>query len=294
MGLRIKTNVNSLMAQRQLDINSGKLGDSLEKLSSGYRINKSADDSSGLAITETMRAKISSLAQAKRNASDAISYTQMGEGSLNDMSNILIRMKELTQQATNDTLTENDRNNLDKEFQEIGKELFRIKNQTEFNGKFILNDKSENDVKVQLGIHSTGSLDDQDDEFNQVNLKYEGVADLNDSLSNLKDLNIQGETADDVAGGSVDDVFQAIDDSQEKINSMRAHFGAIQNRLSYTINSLDTANENLNAAQSRIKDVDYASETSQLTKSRLLVSAGTSVLAQANQMPEQVLALLKQ
>jgi flagellin len=293
MGLRVKTNVTSLIAQRRLAVNMKEAQDSIEQLSSGYRINKSSDDPAGLALSDTLRTKIKSFAQAKRNVSDGISLLQTSEGGLNDISNILIRMRELTTQAASDTLDETQRSYLNSEFQELRKEAVRIKDQTEYNGRYVLADYKK-DLQIQIGANFRypNSKVNSDSEF--ISLKYEGVKDFNKSLDNLSDLSLEGINARYLGGSQPSDIFNAIDDSMLKVSGMRASIGGLQSRLNTTLNSIDVANENLNAAQSRIKDVDYAQETSTLAQNRILVSAGTSVLSQANQLPEHVLSLLKQ
>ncbi len=294
MGLRVKTNINSLIAQRQLAINNEEMQDSIKKLSSGYRINKSSDDAAGLEISETMRAKIRGLSQAKRNASDGVSFLQIGEGGLNELSNLLIRMKELTTQSASDTINKMERSYLNQEFQELSKEIVRIKDQTEFNGKYMLSDTSKKNLKIQIGIGTNNPDKDKENDYNTIDLKYTGVMELDKSISNLSKLNISGDSGSEIGGDGPEEIFSALDDSMSKIASMRANFGSLQTRLNSAITSIDIANENLSAAQSRIRDVDYASETSRFAQSKILVSAGTSVLSQANQMPEHVLSLLRQ
>lgn len=294
MGLRVKTNITSLVAQRQLSVNSEEMKNSIEKLSSGYRINKSSDDAAGLTISETMRAKIRGLSQAKRNASDGISFLQTGEGGLNELSNIIIRMRELTVQAASDTIGSTERSYLNQEFQELGKEVVRIKNQTEFNGRYLLADEVKNDMRIQIGVngHKPGSDDPNEDDT--MSLNFQGVPELNESLGKFQELNLNGESGSEIGENGAEEIFSTLDDAMKKITSMRANFGSLQSRLNSVITSIDIANENLNAAQSRIRDVDYAQETSKFAQSKILMAAGTSVLSQANQIPEHVLTLLRQ
>ena len=293
MGLRIKSNIPSLMAQRQLSESQANLADSLEKLSSGLRINKSSDDAAGLAISETMRAKIRSFAQAKRNASDGISYLQTGEGGLSELNNIVIRMRELTTQAASDTIGPTERSFLNKEFQELGKEVNRIKDQTEFNGKKLLSPEEQTDMNIQVGVNFRKADGETNQDNELITLKFDDMNELNDSLLKLNELNIEGENGRELGGGQTEDIFASLDDSMLKVTKTRATFGALQSRLNSTITSIDIGSENLSAAQSRIRDVDYGVETAKFAQNKILVAAGTSVLAQANLIPETVLNLIR-
>lgn len=293
MGLRIKSNIDSLMAQRQLSENQDELSNSLQKLSSGLRINKSSDDAAGLAISETMRAKIRSFGQAKRNASDGISFLQTGEGGLSELNNIIIRMRELTTQAASDTIGETERGFLNKEFQELGKEVNRIKDQTEFNGRKLLSPEDQQDINVQVGVNFRNTAGETNEENEVITLKFDDLTELNDSLSHLTELRIEGENGRELGGGNTEDIFSALDDSMLKVTRTRATLGALQSRLNSTITSIDIGSENLSAAQSRIRDADYGLESAKYAQSKILVSAGTSVLAQANQLPDTVLHLLR-
>lgn len=293
MGLRIKSNIDSMMAQRQLSENQDELSNSLEKLSSGLRINKSSDDAAGLAISETMRAKIRSFGQAKRNASDGISFLQTGEGGLSELNNIIIRMRELTTQAASDTIGETERGFLNKEFQELGKEVNRIKDQTEFNGRKLLSPEDQQDINVQVGVNFRNVAGETNEENEVITLKFDDLTELSESLANLTELSIEGENGRELGGGSTEDIFSALDDSMLKVTRTRATLGALQSRLNSTITSIDIGSENLSAAQSRIRDADYGLESAKYAQSKILVSAGTSVLAQANQIPDSVLHLLR-
>jgi flagellin len=293
MGIRIKSNMESLMAQRQLSESQSELSDSLQKLSSGLRINKSSDDAAGLAISETMRAKIRSFAQAKRNASDGISFLQTGEGGLSELNNIVIRMRELTTQAASDTVGPTERSFLNKEFQELGKEVNRIKDQTEFNGKKLLSPDEQSDINVQVGVNFRKSDGKTNEDNEIITLKFDDLSELNDSLSKLSELNIEGENGRELGGGDTEDIFSSLDDSMLKVTKTRATLGALQSRLNSTITSIDIGSENLSAAQSKIRDVDYGAESARFAQSKILVAAGTSILAQANQLPENVLNLIR-
>lgn len=293
MGVRIKTNVESLVAQRQLSENRKHMQDSLQKMASGQRINKSADDAAGLAMSESMRAKVRGLAVAKRNAGDGISYLQVAEGGLSEANNLIVRMRELTTQAASDTIGSVERGFLNKEFQELGKELQRLVSDTEFNGAKVLSDKSQRDLKIQIGVSYRGTGSEADPEADTITIAQGDLGELNESLRNLTDINIEGETGQELGGGSTNDIFQKLDDSMTTISKFRANLGALQGRLGSAINAIDVSSENLSAAQSRIRDVDYAEETARSTQMRILTAAGTSVLSQANSMPETVLQLLR-
>ena len=289
MGLRIKSNVESLVAQRQLGQNRAEMSDSLEKLSSGLRINKSADDAAGLAISESMRARVRGLAQAKRNASDGVSFLQVAEGGLGELNNILTRMRELTTQAASDTVGEKERGFLNREFEQLGEELTRIKDGTEFNGKRILSGEQDTDLTIQVGASAPK---DGDDTSGVVRIKFDNLAELNQAISDLPSSS-EGESGQTLGGGDTADIFSAIDGAMEKVTDFRASLGAMQSRMNSTITSIDVSSENLSAAASRIRDVDFASETARLAQTKILTAASTSVLTQANQLPESVLTLLR-
>ncbi|RDB36197.1 flagellin [Spirobacillus cienkowskii] len=293
MGMRIKSNIESLMTQRKLSENLDELNDSLQKLSSGLRINKSADDAAGLAISETMRAKIRSFSQAKRNASDGISLLQTGEGGLSELNNIIIRMRELTTQAASDTVGPTERSFLNKEFQELSQEINRIKDQTEFNGRKILSDEDENNINIQVGVNFRTADGETNTDNEIITLNFEDLADLNESLAELTDLSIEGESGEELEGGNVEDIFSTLDNSMLNVTKTRATFGALQSRLNSTITSIDIGSENLSAAQSRIRDVDYASESARFAQSKILVNAGSAIMAQANHFSENVLLFLR-
>lgn len=306
MSLTIKTNVPAIKANRQLGKSSEDLQNSMEKLSSGQRINKSADDAAGLAVSERMRARIRSLDVAKRNASDAVSYIQTAEGGLTEVTNLAIRMRELTSQAASDTLGNRERSFLDKEFQQVRQEIQRIVDTTEFNGSKVLSsDASDRNIQIFVGASNRG-LD-----FGGNPPKFDGADPdvLNIDLSDLKDLtqSLNAITKDNVAivpesedGGARDlgptgteELMTRLDTAVNSISSFRATLGSVQARLDSTINNIDVSNENLAAARSRIVDVDYAQETANFTKNRILTQAGISVQAQANAAPEMVLTLLR-
>lgn len=279
MGLRISTNVSSLTAQRHLRNTRRLLDKSLERLSSGYRINRAGDDAAGLAISEKLRAKVRGLVQAKRNANDGISLVQVAEGGLQEIQNILVRLRELGVQAASDTIGPQERRYLNEEYQSLKEEVDRIANVTEFNGTVLLDGTG-------------GSLDFQ---VNTGGLNLLGVdritfdafkSDVNVDKLGLTELGI-GNKVD--AQRSLSTIDQAI----ENVSSIRGDLGAIENRLSSSIKNLAISIENLSAANSRIKDVDIADETSALTKNSVLMQAGVSVLSQANSVPKMALQLLQ-
>lgn len=293
MGIRIKTNVESLVAQRQLSNNRQEMMSSLEKLSTGQRINKSADDAAGLAMSEAMRAKIRGLGQAKRNAGDGVSYLQVAEGGLSEVNNIMVRMRELTTQAASDTIGGVERGFLNKEFQELGKEVARIISDTEFNGAKVLSDQQQRDLKIQIGVSYRGEGSTADPEQDYITIQQGDLTELNDSIRAIGDVSIEGENGQELGGGDTNDIFSKIDNAMTTMTKFRANLGALQSRLNSAMTSIDVSSENLNAAQSRIRDVDYASETAKMTQGKILTAAGTSVLTQANSMPETVLQLLR-
>ena len=309
MGLRIKTNVDSLVAQRRLSENRKQLGDSLEKLSSGQRINKSADDAAGLAVSERIRARVSGLNVAKRNASDGISYIQVAEGGLNETTNIIVRMRELATQAASDTIGNRERSFLDKEFTQLRDEVNRIIQSTEFNGAKVLQPgDGDKPIQIFVGASNRGSdvngdepdIDpDNDPDVLTINLEELGefterIADVVDTdMAILPDLDSDLSAQELGPDGDTNTMFNKLDTALNAIASYRATLGSVQSRLNSTITNIDISNENLQAAQSRIRDVDFASETAKFTQARILSAAGTSVLSQANAGPETVLSLLR-
>ncbi len=277
MGLRINTNVPSLVAQRNLRSNRTVLDRTLERLSSGSRINHAGDDAAGLAISETMRAQIRGISQAERNAQDGISLVQVAEGGLVEVSNILIRMRELGVQAASDTVGTRERKFLDNEFQQLSEEIDRIANSIEFNGNPLLNG-SGSAFEVQIGTKNNPLVD-------RIKL-----FDPYSSNVNLVSLGINLSTVGDKT--SAQNSLASIDQALNTVTSIRAGFGSMQNRLQSVITNLQVNRENLMSANSRIRDADLAEETSELTKSQILNQAGVSVLSQANSSIKSVLGLL--
>jgi flagellin len=277
MGLRINTNIPALVAQRNLRINRGNLDRSLERLASGSRINHAGDDAAGLAISEGLRAQIRGISQAERNSQDGISLVQVAESALGEIGNILIRCRELGVQAASDTVGPTERGFLDREFQQMLEEIDRIANSTNFNGVPLLNGTS-NSFEVQVGTRNNPLID-------RVKLFDASSADVNVVALGINLSSVADKT-------NAQNSLAAIDSALTSVTSTRASFGAIQNRLQSIINNIQTSKENLSAANSRIRDTDFAEETSELTKNQILMQSGTAVLGQANSTIKSVLNLL--
>ena len=287
----INHNIAALNTHRQLSANNNAVQSSLEKLSSGLKINRAGDDAAGLAISEKMRGQIRGLEMAEKNAQDGISLIQTAEGALNETQAILQRMRELAVQSANDTNTEEDREALQNEVDELVEEIDRIADTTEFNTQKLLNGDLDNE---SLTFH-IGANEEQNIELS--------ISDMSaDALLNLG----AGEGSSDLGAGegssgrldisSQDAANEAITTIQEAINTVseeRAKLGAYQNRLEHTINNLGASAENLTAAESRIRDVDMAKEMMEFTKNNILTQASQAMLAQANQTPQGVLQLLQ-
>lgn len=276
MGLRISTNVASLNARKNLRGLQHNLERSLSRLSSGYRINQAADDAAGLAISEQLKAQIRGLRQAKRNSNDGISLVQTAEGGLNEVSNVLIRLRELAIQAASDTIGDTERKFLDVEYQQLKSEVQRITETTTFNNTDLLNGTG-GVIDVQVGVHNDPFKD---------RISFNASA-ANSSLESL------GIFAESVATKEAAQVsISRVDDAIVSVNAIRANFGALQNRLQSTVNNLGVFDENLSAANSRIRDTDVAEETAELTRNNILLQSGMSVLKQANSSQEMALSLL--
>jgi len=275
MALSMLTNVSSLGAQRNLAKTNSAVANNISRLSSGMRINRSADDAAGLAITSKMTAHIRGLGQAERNANDAVSLIQTAEGALNEIGGLLNRMRELAvQSSTGGTLVASDRSALDQEFQALESEIDRIVNVTKYNGQSLLNGALSGGVNFQVGILNSGN--------DRVSVKLSTA--LSSSLG-IATSSLTTATHSQLA-------ITAIDSAIDKVSSRRNTLGSAQNRLNVTISNLGSIKENLSAANSRIRDVDVASETADMSRNQILMQAGVSVLSQANQMPGMVLSLL--
>ncbi|CAM3692796.1 flagellin [Cohnella lubricantis] len=267
----INHNLNAMNAHRNLVFNNTQQGKSSEKLSSGYRINRAADDAAGLSISEKMRAQIKSLNQASRNAQDGVSLVQTAEGAMNEVSDMLGRMKELATQASNGTYNASDLVAMDKEYQALKGAIDSIATNTKFNGVTLLSGGSA--VTIQTGDTAAMTV--------TVTLADANISTLTSGLTtSLSASTASGELA-------------AIDTAINTVNNARSALGATQNRLEHTYNNLGTTSENLQAAESRIRDTDMASEMMSYTKFNILQQASTAMLAQANQAPQGVLQLLQ-
>jgi flagellin len=276
MGLRISTNVTALKGQRNLATSTENQATSLEKLSSGSRINRAGDDAAGLAISEKLKGSMRSINQAKRNASDGVSLIQTAEGGLNEVGNILIRLRELSVQSASDTIGAEERQYTNFEFQALTGEIDRIAQVTEFNGAKLLNGVGET-FDFQVGIRNNPEQD---------RLQYSPQAtDVTVGKLGLTESNVASK---ENAQMNLDKIDAAI----SNVNQNRAGLGALQNRLQSTIRNLGIQNESLNEANSRIRDTDFASESSELTKQSILNQAGTAVLSQANSVQMSALKLL--
>lgn len=276
MGLRINTNVASINAQRALNTTRESLQKSLERLSSGSRINRAGDDAAGLAISENLKAQVRGLEQAKRNSADGISLVQVAEGGLTEIQNILIRLRELSVQAASDTIGPDERRFLNVEYEALLEEVDRISDSTEFNTVPLLNGQGTV-IDIQVGTRNNPNVDRIT--FDPTATNVSSTA-LGLSLTNVMDKNS--------AQGSLDFVDRAI----KQVSSIRADFGAIQNRLQSTARNIAISIENLSAANSRIRDTDMAKETAELTKQQILMQAGVAVLGQANKAGNGALQLL--
>lgn len=279
MGLRIQTNTMALTAQRHLKDTRALLDRSLERLSSGYRINRSGDDAAGLAISEKLRAKSRGLVQAQRNASDGVSLIQVAEGGLNEIQNILVRLRELGVQSASDTIGPKEREYLDQEYRSLKEEIDRIANSTEFNGTYLL-DGTGGSLDFQVNTGGDNILGVDRISFDAFKL------DVNVDKLGIEELTVTSKAEAQRSLASIDLAI-------ERVSSVRGQLGAIENRLESTIKNTSISIENLSAARSRIKDVDIAEETSEMAKRSILMQAGTSMLAQANSVPKMALSLLQ-
>ncbi|MEQ8762909.1 MAG: flagellin [Planctomycetota bacterium] len=273
MGLRINTNIQSLQAQRNLARTSERLSGNFRKLSTGLRISSAGDDAAGLAIAERLRARARSLDQAARNANDGISLVSTGEGGLSEISNILVRLRELSIQANTDTTSDADKDTLNNEFQSLIEEIDRISQATDFNGVDVLSSSAT--LTLHIGDQTTASVDTLD-----LTLQSMRADDLNISSLNIG------------SAGNPEASITAIDSALDTVNNYRASLGAIQNRLTSTVSHLNILAENLRSGESRIRDLDVARETADLTRNNIIQQAGVAILAQANAQPNLALQLL--
>jgi flagellin len=315
--MRINHNISALNAYRNLEVNNENTSKSLEKLSSGLRINRAADDAAGLAISEKMRSQIRGLDMAERNALDGVSVVQTVDGALNSTQEILQRMRELSVQAANDSNTDTDREEIQKEVNQLTSEINRIANTTEFNsGKLLDGSKTgANALNFQIGANAgqsvtlnisdmsstallassltgspaTGSTITLSDGKTKATVWYTTTADADNGLASGTPQHALDVSNSDKAQAAI----TVIDDAIQRVSSERARLGAVQNRLEYTVDNLNTMNENVTSSESRIRDVDMAEEMTNFTKNNILNQAAQAMLAQANQLPQGVLQLLK-
>ena len=274
MSLVVNTNIASLAAQNNLTNNTNKLERSVERLSSGLRITRAADDAAGLGVSETLRAHIASINQASRNSNDGISLTQIADGSAQSIGNILSRLRELASQSSNGTVGVTERSYIDQEFVQLRSEIDRIASVTEFNGTALLSGSALS-FSLQVGFKSGAS------NTLSLNLKALDIAAIG-----LNSVNVSSAANAQSALGNIDSAISAV-------ASARADYGSYQNRLEATISTLQVTSQNFSAAESRIRDADVAYETSQFTKNQILVQSGIAILAQANALPQQALTLLR-
>ncbi len=276
MPLYINTNVPSLMAQRNLNKAQSRLQTSFQRLSSGFRVNQASDDSASMGISETLRARIKSFAVAERNTNNAISMANTAEGGLNEISGIVLRMRELAVQSANGDLTSTDRSYIDTEFTNLKEEITRLAETTEFNGKELLAGTTA-DVNFQVGINVTT--------HDTIAVSFGGVS--------LSALSLSGVSVGGATATNATNAITSIDTALSTVSERRAQFGAASNRLRIAAANSTTMRTNLEAANSVIRDVDVAAETAVLARSQVLLQAGSAILAQANQTPNLALSLLR-
>jgi len=275
--MRIVNNISAMNTNRVLGATDNAMGKTLEKLSSGLRINRAADDAAGLAISEKMRAQIRGMRQAVRNAQDGISFIQTAEGALNETHSILNRMRELTVQASNGIYTGEDKDKLQEEFNQLRAELDRIADTTEFNTQVLLNGTfSGTSIAFQVGANEGQRISTEIGSMRAADLGITSGLSIGAGTSSTE----------------LDSVLNAIDDAIDTVSAERSKLGAIQNRLEHTISNLSVTMENLAASESRIRDVDMAQEMTEFTKNQILMQSATAMLAQANMKPQAVLQLL--
>ena len=281
MGMTINTNLQSLNAQRNLSTSQSSLTTSMQRLSSGLRLNSAKDDAAGLAISERMGAQVRGMNVAVRNANDGISLAQTAEGALGKIGENLQRMRELAVQAANDTNGTADRTSMDKEFKQLALENERVIKNTKFNGQELLTGSGGASGSFSFQVGANTSAD------NQITLT---TSDMATALTTAT----QGSSASlGTTASSASTAITALDTALDKVNEQRATFGASQNRFEAVISNLQVAAENTSAARSRITDADFAQETANLSRSQILQQAGTAMVAQANQLPQGVLSLLR-
>jgi len=277
MSINIQTNIAALSAQKNLSANQKLLAGSFQRLSSGYRVNSAADDAAGLAISESMKSQIRSYTVAQRNAGDAQSMAQTAEGALGNVHDIMGRMRELAMQSSNGDLSSTDRGYIATEFKSLQQEVGRIQKSSQFNGQLLINQTASatGPVKFQVGLNNTTS--------DQISVSFGGV-----DLSNV----ITTATTDLSTATGALTALGTIDNAIQTVSTARSNFGTVMNRMDFATSNIQTMQLNITAANSRIRDVDVASETASLSRNQVLTQAGTAVLAQANQIPQLALSLI--
>lgn len=276
MGLRISTNIAAMAAQRAISHTEEDQAKVYQRLASGQRITSAGDDAAGLSISENLRSQIRSLGQAGRNANDAISFTQVAEGSLSEVGNLMVRLRELAVQGASDTVGDKERGFINEEVQSLVKEVDRIANSTTFNGTPLLNGSAGRPLEFQVGIRN--------DESDRIRFD----TDQNDMR--IGTLGVDGLDYTSIDGAR--DALDKVDNAMGQVLAARARMGAMQNKLHATVNTITNENENISNARSRIADTDIAAETAELVRGNILQSAGVAVLAQANNAPMQALKLI--
>ena len=305
MGLRIASNVQALTAQRNLNVTTEANNASMEKLASGYRINRAADDSAGLAISEKLKADIRGLNMARRNASDGVSLIQTAEGGLSEVGNILSRLRELAIQSSSDSIGDTERGFLNKEFYQLKNEITRIAKSTEYNGTLLIGGEGEGadsslrsrsnpyPLEIQIGKNYFSSVDslDQPSPVNVLRIDLQEInATVGENGLNLGEGAEEGAQVANKIGAQAS--IEKLDTAISKVSGFRSTLGALQNRLNSAMSNLSVQAENANAANSRILDTDFADESAKLTQTNILKQSGVAVLSQANQTPQLALRLL--
>lgn len=280
MSISVLTNTSSLNAQRNLASTQMSLSASIGRLSSGMRINSAGDDAAGLGISENLKSNIRSLSQAQRNTNDGVSMSQVAEGAMDDMQGIVSRMRELSVQSANSTLGTNERGYIQTEFTQLRNEINRISAVTNFNGQKLVDGSASAGLTFQVGIKNTAN--------DRISMS---ITKLTTSTLGSTSLHIASATLSTVTGAQ--NAIAVFDKAITQLSTARAKVGAVQNRMTVTISNLASTQEHLSAANSRIRDVDVASETAAMTKSQILSQAGLAVLSQANQLPQSALSLLR-
>ena len=288
MSLRINQNIDAINSYRNLSVTQGQMSKSLEKLSSGFRINRAADDASGLAISEGLRSQVGGLKVGVRNAQDGISVAQTAEGALTEVHSMLQRVRDLKVQYNNGTNSSDDKDAIAAEVSQIALEIGNITTQTKFNGTAVFGSGT---FSFQVGANDSETITTTAADFSGA-VSNTGTGGLQEIMA-MSSATLASQGLCNVGGGGAVSNISVIDNAIKNVSSARANFGAVQNRLEHRLNNLATYQENLTASESRIRDVDMAAEMTKFTKLNILQQAGTSMLAQANQAPQGVLSLLR-